>query len=112
MTQPQQLAQAPVRGLTAAEVQQRVDAGLVNRTAERPSRTLGEILRANIFTRFNALLGALLVVILVVGPIQDALFGLVLIANSAVGIVQELRAKRTRPSVGAQHADRHGGPRR
>ncbi len=95
MTQPQQLAQAPVRGLTVAEVQQRVDAGLVNRTAERPSRTLGGILRANIFTRFNALLGALLVVILVVGPIQDALFGLVLIANSAVGIVQELRAKRT-----------------
>jgi len=95
VTQPQQLAQAPVRGLTAAEVQQRADAGLVNRTAERPSRTLGEILRANIFTRFNALLGALLVVILVVGPIQDALFGLVLIANSAVGIVQELRAKRT-----------------
>ncbi len=47
------------------------------------------------FTRFNALLGGMLVVILLVGPIQDALFGLVLIANSLVGIVQEIRAKRT-----------------
>jgi cation-transporting ATPase E len=49
--------------------------------------------RANVLTRFNALLGGLLVVILVVGPFQDALFGLLLVANSGVGIVQELRAK-------------------
>src|SRR6185436_8293179 len=41
------------------------------------------------------LLGSLLVVILIVGPIQDALFGFVLIANAVVGIGQELRAKRT-----------------
>jgi len=85
----------PLRGLTSTEVAQRRAAGLVNRAAERPSRTVAQILRANILTRFNALLGALLVVILVVGPVQDALFGIVLVANSAVGIVQELRAKRT-----------------
>jgi cation-transporting P-type ATPase E len=84
-----------VSGLTAAEVGERVRAGQVNRKVERPSRTVGQILRANILTRFNALLGGLLAVMLVVGPIQDALFGLVIVANSAVGIVQELRAKRT-----------------
>ncbi len=84
-----------VRGLSAAEVRDRVEAGQVNRTAARPSRTVGQILRANILTRFNALLGALFAVIVVVGPLQDALFGLVIVANSAVGIVQELRAKRT-----------------
>jgi len=95
MTQPSELAVEPVRGLTSAEVRERVQAGLVNRAATRPSRTLGNILRANLLTRFNALLGALLVLILVVGPIQDALFGIVLVANSTVGIVQELRAKRT-----------------
>jgi cation-transporting P-type ATPase E len=89
------LADRPVTGLTAAQVREHVAAGQVNRAAERPSRTVGQILRANILTRFNALLGALLVVMLVVGPIQDALFGLVIVANSAVGIVQELRAKRT-----------------
>ncbi|WP_341358055.1 HAD-IC family P-type ATPase [Georgenia sp. M64] len=82
-------------GLTAAEVAERVRAGQVNRTSERPSRTGAQILRANLLTRFNVLLGALLAVILVVGPLQDALFGIVIVANAAVGIVQELRAKRT-----------------
>ena len=83
------------RGLTAAEVQERVARGQTNDTGERTSRTLGEIIRANVFTRFNAILGAALVVIVVIGPIQDALFGLVLVANAAIGIFQEVRAKRT-----------------
>ncbi|HEX5950425.1 MAG TPA: HAD-IC family P-type ATPase [Actinomycetota bacterium] len=82
-------------GLTRAEVAERVAAGLVNDVPASPSRTVAQILRANIFTRFNALLGGMLVVILIVGPIQDALFGGVLIANAVIGIVQELRAKRT-----------------
>ena len=82
-------------GLTRAEVADRVAAGQVNDVPAAPSRTVAEILRANIFTRFNALLGGMLVVILIVGPIQDALFGGVLIANAVIGIVQELRAKRT-----------------
>jgi cation-transporting ATPase E len=56
---------------------------------------VAEILRANLLTRFNFILGALLVVILVVGQLQDALFGIVLVANALIGIVQELRAKRT-----------------
>jgi len=82
-------------GLTEAEVRERVAWGEVNDVPAAPSRTVKEIVRANVFTRFNALLGALLVVILTVGPLQDALFGLVLIANSGIGILQELRAKRT-----------------
>ncbi len=60
-----------------------------------PTRTVAQIVRANIFTKFNAILGAMLAIILVVGPLQDALFGFVLIANAGIGIVQELRAKRT-----------------
>ena len=47
------------------------------------------------FTRFNAILGTMLVVIIIVGPIQDATFGVVLVANALIGIVQEVRAKRT-----------------
>ena len=95
MTETRAPSTDPIRGLSGEEVRQRVEAGQVNTTAVRPSRTVPEILQANVLTRFNALLGALLVVILLVGPLQDALFGLVIIANSAVGIVQELRAKRT-----------------
>jgi cation-transporting ATPase E len=86
-------------GLTAQEVAERVALGRVNDVPAVPSRTVGQIVRANVFTRFNALLGSLLVVILIVGPIQDALFGFVLVANAGVGIYQELRAKRTLDSL-------------
>ena len=85
---------ALLEGLTEAEVSERVARGQANDIPATPSRTVREIVRSNVVTRFNALLGALLVVILVVGPIQDALFGGVLVANTLVGIVQELRAKR------------------
>jgi cation-transporting P-type ATPase E len=82
-------------GLSAAEVADRVARGLVNDVPSAPTRTIGQIVRVNVLTRFNLLLGSLLAVILVVGPLQDALFGLVIVANTVVGIVQEVRAKRT-----------------
>jgi len=55
---------------------------------------VGRILRANVCTRVNAILGALFVVVLTVAPVQDALFGVVLVANTAIGVGQELRARR------------------
>jgi magnesium-transporting ATPase (P-type) len=82
-------------GLAEAEAEARARAGQANVTAERASRTVADILRANLFTRFNAVLGVLFVAVLVVGPPQDALFGLVLVVNTAIGVLQELRAKRT-----------------
>jgi len=82
-------------GLSAAEVADRVARGLVNDVPEAPTRTYGQIVRANVVTRFNLLLGSLLAVILAVGPIQDALFGIVLVANTLLGIIQEVRAKWT-----------------
>jgi cation-transporting ATPase E len=85
----------PTRGLTAAEVAERVARGQVNDVPTASTRTVAQIVRANVLTRFNALLGGMLVLILLVGPLQDALFGVVIVANSLIGIVQELRAKRT-----------------
>ena len=85
----------PVNGLSHEEAAQSAAGGLANVSSTRPSRTVGEILRANLLTRFNALLGSLLLVILVVGPLQDGFFGLILLFNSAIGIFEELRAKRT-----------------
>ena len=82
-------------GLTGAEVQGRIKRGEVNSLGERTSRSVGEILRANIVTRFNGLLGSLFVIMLWVGPPQDALFGVILGLNTFIGIVQEVRAKRT-----------------
>lgn len=89
------VAARSLAGLTQAEASRRLAAGLGNRSGGRVSRSVGEIVRTNVFTRFNALLGALLVVILVVGPLQDAFFGLILLANTGIGILQELRAKWT-----------------
>ncbi len=86
---------ATPHGLSAAEVATRVDQGKVNVSTVQSSRTFGQIVRANVFTRFNAILGVLLAVIVVVGPIHDGLFGIVLVANMAIGIIQEVRAKRT-----------------
>ena len=85
----------PPAGLSGAEVAERRSRGLANTGTERTSRSVTEILRANLLTRFNFILGALLAVILAVGEPQDALFGLVLVANALIGIGQELRAKRT-----------------
>ncbi len=82
-------------GLTAAEVAARFAAGRVNLARPAPGRTVTQILRANLLTRFNAILGALLVVVAIVGPAQDALFGIVLVSNAAIGIFQELRTKRS-----------------
>jgi cation-transporting P-type ATPase E len=79
-------------GLTDAEVAERVRSGLANDAAQPPSRTVGQILAANLLTRFNAILGALLAVVLVVGPYQDALFGIVLVTNATIGIIGEWRA--------------------
>ncbi|MFI0711796.1 HAD-IC family P-type ATPase [Streptomyces inhibens] len=89
-------SRAPVDpGLTAAEVAQRVARGEVNDVPVRSSRSTVEIVRANVFTRFNAIIGVLFVIILIVGPIQDGLFGFVIVANTGIGIIQELRAKKT-----------------
>jgi cation-transporting ATPase E/undecaprenyl-diphosphatase len=82
-------------GLTEAEAAGRTARGLANTVKDVSSRSLGDILKANLLTRFNALLGSMLVVILVVGPLQDAIFGLILLANALIGIGQELRAKIT-----------------
>src|SRR5215510_4021997 len=88
-------ALTPPAGLSSAQVAERRSRGLTNAGGERTSRSVAHILRANIFTRFNLILGVLLAVILAVGEPQDALFGIVLVTNALIGIGQELRAKRT-----------------
>jgi cation-transporting ATPase E len=86
-------------GLTRAQVAERVAAGQSNQVPTRSSRSLGAIVRANVFTWFNGLIGSLFVIMLIVGPIQDSLFGFVIIFNALIGIVQEWRAKRTLDSL-------------
>ena len=93
-------------GLTTAEVAERVADGLANVSTIRTSRTVGEIVRANVFTVFNGLLAALFVLVMTTGHWQNALFGGVVVANAAIGIVQELRAKRTLDRLAVLNAPR------
>ncbi|MEU2000520.1 HAD-IC family P-type ATPase [Rhodococcus sp. NPDC019627] len=82
-------------GLTADQVAERVAAGKTNDVPDRASRSIRDIVRANVFTRINAILGILFAIVLATGSIIDGMFGLLIIANSGIGIIQEIRAKRT-----------------
>ncbi|OKL54875.1 hypothetical protein BSZ39_01805 [Bowdeniella nasicola] len=96
-TTPEQLTAD--NGLTAAEVQQRIEAGQTNRAPTPRGRSTLDILRANIFTVFNAILATAVVIVLLVGQWQDAVFGIVLIVNTLIGTIAEIRAKRVLADV-------------
>ncbi|MYR06565.1 HAD-IC family P-type ATPase [Gordonia sp. SID5947] len=82
-------------GLTSTDVARRVAAGQVNDMPDRSGRSVADIVRANVFTRINAILGVLFVIVASTGSLINGLFGLLIIANSGIGIIQEIRAKRT-----------------
>ena len=86
---------AVVAGLSDVEVAQRVADGKTNDVPIRAARSVSEIVRSNVFTRINAILGVLLIIVLSTGSVINGAFGLLIVANSAIGIIQELRAKQT-----------------
>jgi len=81
-------------GLTSVEVSDRIAAGQVNITPEPPGRSFGQIVAANVFTVVNAIMLTLFVLVLVSGNPQDGLFVGVVLSNSFIGVVQEVRARR------------------
>ncbi|MBH0120685.1 cation-translocating P-type ATPase, partial [Rhodococcus sp. CX] len=91
MTDPAHVA----GGLTTEQVAERVARGETNDVPDRASRSVKDIVRANVFTRINAILGVLFLIVLSTGSIIDGMFGLLIVANSGIGIIQEIRAKRT-----------------
>ncbi|MEV0672539.1 HAD-IC family P-type ATPase [Mycobacterium sp. NPDC050441] len=84
-----------VTGLTDAEVAQRVAEGKSNDVPTRAARSISDIIRGNVFTRINAILSVLFLIVLSTGSLINGAFGLLIIANSAIGIIQEIRAKQT-----------------
>lgn len=81
-------------GLTAAEVKERVDDGRINLVPRAPTRTTWQIVRANVFTPVNAIISVMAVFVVIaagVGP--DLLFSGVVISNSVIGVIQEVRAR-------------------
>ncbi|PJM75298.1 HAD-IC family P-type ATPase [Bifidobacterium simiarum] len=82
-------------GLTAREVRDRVSQGKANVTKDKSSRSIGQIIRANVFTLFNAIIAVAMVMVLLTGQWRDSVFGFVIIINTGIGIITELKAKRT-----------------
>jgi cation-transporting P-type ATPase E len=80
-------------GLTSAEVAQRRADGRVNTTPKGTSRTVGQIVFANVFNPVNAIMLSLFVLILVAGFPADGLFVGVVVSNTVIGIAQELYAR-------------------
>lgn len=82
-------------GLTTAEVNERIAAGLSNDVPDAPVRSFADIVKANVFTPVNGIIVTLLALILIAGYPADALFAGVVVSNSLIGIAQELQARRT-----------------
>lgn len=82
-------------GLTAEEVAERLRDGRRNDVPVRPGRSVAAIVRANVLTPVNAIIMVVLVAVVATGSWINTLFGGLIFINSAIGIVQELRAKRT-----------------
>lgn len=82
-------------GLTQVEVEQRIASGEINDAPDANSRSLASIIKGNTLTWFNFLIGSMWIVMLIVAPWQDSLFGFVIVANTLIGTIQEYRASRT-----------------
>lgn len=96
----------PATGLTAAAVADRRARGLVNDVPAAPTRTVLGILRGNIITPVNITIAVLAGLVIAAGSPKDALFSGVIVANSVIGIVQELRAKRALDRLSVLNAPR------
>jgi cation-transporting ATPase E len=84
----------PGQGLTAAQARERLENGYANISPASPEKTTGQILKDNIFTYFNLVFFLLALLIILVGSYRNLTFMGVIIVNTAIGIIQELRAKK------------------
>mgnify|MGYP002627192478 FL=1 len=85
----------PSYGLSAAQVQERVEKGYANTPIESSSKTVGQIILGNVLTYFNMIFFILAALVIAVGSWVNLTFMPVVIANIVIGIVQELRSKQT-----------------
>lgn len=96
-------AQLAATGLTSAQVTERVELGLTNQQKMDSSRSFASILRANLFTLFNAVVGGAFLILLALGQWKDALFGFAVVTNISIGIIQEFIAKRALDRLALLH---------
>jgi len=83
-----------IRGLSTQEAEERICSGLANTPVEPPSKSVGQIVFTNVFTYFNLIFAILATLLLLAGLYKDLSFLPLIIGNTVIGIVQELRSKR------------------
>ena len=93
-----------ITGLTQAEVDQRIQNGQVNQAIDDQSKTATQIIRENVFTYFNLIFAILAVLLVFVGAWNDLTFLPVIVLNTIIGIVQELRAKKVLSKLNVMNA--------
>lgn len=91
----ERFAADPMVGLNESQVQMRFEQGLTNASVSSATKTTKDIIKENVFTYFNAIFLILAILLIMVGSFRDLTFLLVITANSAIGILQELHAKKT-----------------
>ncbi|MCS8612427.1 cation-translocating P-type ATPase [Lactobacillus helveticus] len=91
-------------GLTTAEVEQKIAAGEVNKAVDDQFKTNKQIIRENVFTYFNLIFLVLSILLVVVGAYKDLTFLPVIILNTVIGIVQEIRAKKILSKLNVMNA--------
>lgn len=97
-----------ITGLTDEEVRQRVEEGLTNRADISTDKTTKEIVVSNVFTYFNLIFLVITILLIMVGSFRNLTFLPIIIGNTVIGIVQEIRAKKTLEKMSllnAPHAD-------
>lgn len=97
-----------ITGLTDEEVRQRVEKGLTNRADISTDKTTKEIVISNVFTYFNLIFLVITILLIMVGSFRNLTFLPIIIGNTVIGIVQEIRAKKTLEKMSllnAPHAD-------
>lgn len=97
-----------ITGLTDEEVRQRVEQGLTNRADISTDKTTKEIVISNVFTYFNLIFLVITILLIMVGSFRNLTFLPIIIGNTVIGIVQEIRAKKTLEKMSllnAPHAD-------
>lgn len=95
VTMPDRVTPDPEIGLTGAQVQERMAAGLNNIPVASPSKTVRQIIVSNVFTYFNLIFFILAILLIIAGSFRDLLFLPVIISNIAIGTIQEIHSKRT-----------------
>ena len=95
-----------IMGLTDEEVRQRVEEGLTNRADISTDKTTKEIVISNVFTYFNLIFLVITILLIMVGSFRNLTFLPIIIGNTVIGIVQEIRAKKTLEKMSLLNAPR------